>query len=755
MLRKIAFCILIAFIAVYAQVALTESRAVPKLLNYQGYLTDTLGIPVDDSLDMTFSIYTYKYFGSVLWTEDTLDVVVERGIFHALLGSVNPIPDSVFTGGTSRWLQIDVDAQTLSPRTQITAMGYAYTAMHADTAAYAIAGPGVADDDWLRGGTNDTVLFTGSYLGIARGGADNQLYGSNVFTHTNLGVGCTTGVTHENMRFATICGGEANRADSNYSSVVGGRQNIAESQYSFVGGGRGNITSAQYAKVGGGEGNSALWKWSVVGGGYGNTADYPATFVGGGEANTADGQRAVVVGGRNNHAAGDYSAVGGGDADTATGSYSVIAGGRLNKTLASYATVAGGGYNRANSYAAVAGGYFNAADGGFSFVGGGWNNVANANYAVVSGGHDNTADSSYCTISGGHNNAASYYATTICGGENDSASAPYCGVFCGYSNLAGDSYSDTGAIVCGGYDNTATNRFAVVCGGRDNTADGQGATIGGGESNSVGASAFWSTIAGGYDNSITESRATIGGGEGNVASELWATVAGGHNNTASGRNAAVGGGVDNEARGWGSVIAGGYDNYANGDYSAIPGGNGDTITANGDYSMAFGNQVYVQYPYYVVFFDENNDGCLHINRDQKVLLTYTYPIHCGADNTNGYGAFLSSGGVWTDHAFIPGEGISENLEGGQLLDKIENMTVIQWTYRETGETHISPAADQFYQAFECGSGVEEEDGVHIASLDVAGVSLRAVQELNRIIETQQAQIEALEMRIEQLEGALD
>lgn len=117
-------------------------RISPSVLSYQGYLTDTLRIPLDDTLNMTFAIFNAQTGGSELWSETQSLVPVERGVFSTLLGSVNAIPDTVFTQGTERWLELVLETtDTLSPRTRITGAAYAYTATHADTADYALATP--------------------------------------------------------------------------------------------------------------------------------------------------------------------------------------------------------------------------------------------------------------------------------------------------------------------------------------------------------------------------------------------------------------------------------------------------------------------------------------------------------------------------------------------------------------------------------------------------------------------------------------
>jgi len=117
-----------------------DARMAPRLLNYQGYLTDTLGNPITNpSLSITFRIYDAVTAGNQKWFE-TQSVAADRGIFSVLLGLLTPIPDSVFTNGPDRWLQLTVGAQILTPRTRIVSAPYAYTATYSDTAAYARAG---------------------------------------------------------------------------------------------------------------------------------------------------------------------------------------------------------------------------------------------------------------------------------------------------------------------------------------------------------------------------------------------------------------------------------------------------------------------------------------------------------------------------------------------------------------------------------------------------------------------------------------
>jgi len=81
-----------------------------------------------------------------------------------------------------------------------------FKAPYADTADYARTAPGAGDNAWVRG-TPDSVLFTIRQLGIARGDANNMLYGNYRYTHVNFGVACTTGRSTDNIPQCAIGGG--------------------------------------------------------------------------------------------------------------------------------------------------------------------------------------------------------------------------------------------------------------------------------------------------------------------------------------------------------------------------------------------------------------------------------------------------------------------------------------------------------------------------------------------------------------------
>ena len=60
---------------------------IPRLINYQGVLTDAYGKPVvDGSYVITFSLYEEPFDGTSFWTE-VLPIVTISGYFNVMLGA--------------------------------------------------------------------------------------------------------------------------------------------------------------------------------------------------------------------------------------------------------------------------------------------------------------------------------------------------------------------------------------------------------------------------------------------------------------------------------------------------------------------------------------------------------------------------------------------------------------------------------------------------------------------------------------------
>jgi len=121
------FCLLTVVCGLY-----TVSYAeIPRLLNYQGKLTDQQNKPVTDgTYSVTFMIYDVETAGVPLWTE-TQQVTVSKGIFSVLLGGVTPLN---LAFDKAYFLEIKVGTEVMSPRQRIASAAYAFRADAANQA---------------------------------------------------------------------------------------------------------------------------------------------------------------------------------------------------------------------------------------------------------------------------------------------------------------------------------------------------------------------------------------------------------------------------------------------------------------------------------------------------------------------------------------------------------------------------------------------------------------------------------------------
>jgi len=101
---------------------------VPKLINFEGKLTEIDGTPISGKKTITFRIYDSET-GPIppIWME-TREVVIDNGFYSILLGSVNGFPSSM-KFDTAYWLSVQVSGEDeMSPRYQIGAVPYAINA---------------------------------------------------------------------------------------------------------------------------------------------------------------------------------------------------------------------------------------------------------------------------------------------------------------------------------------------------------------------------------------------------------------------------------------------------------------------------------------------------------------------------------------------------------------------------------------------------------------------------------------------------
>lgn len=686
----------------------TFQASVTTAITYQGRLTEG-GAPAHGSYDLTFSLYDALAGGAQRGSQIPCDnVAVSNGLFSVDLDFGEEIFD-----GRALFLEIGVRRgpstgayTTLSPRQRVAA------------APYALALPG---------------LRTGNLAGtpnIVGGARDNGVIGS--------------------IQGGVIAGGGDAAAPNRVSASHGA-----------VGGGLGNRVGGDAATVGGGRDNEANGSRATIGGGSGNQAAGAYATVGGGAGNQAGGQAATAPGGNNNRASGDYSFAAGRNArashagafvwadstdaplESATSNQFLVraSGGaaftsdsgamlRLLPHAESPNILAGYGGNTLTS------GVKGAAIGGGGEAGS--LNQVTDHFGVVLGGAGNQAgnaggtisDAPYGTVAGGKGNRASGRAAAVGGGEFNTASV-------------------RDATVAGGYNNTASGQDAVVAGGRGNTASGEDAAVAGGMTNS--ASGLYACVGGGTLNSATAQSATVGGGNGNTASAANSTVAGGNGNGTSATYAAVGGGRLNAASGTHSTIGGGHANSASGAESMVPGGGGNK--AQGNFSLAAGRQAIAANAGAFVWADAHELD-FSSQDDNQFSVRATGGVHfvtaIDAEGNPTAGIALAAGGSsWgtpSDRA------LKENIrpaDGREVLARLSSVPISTWNYKAQDDAirHMGPMAQEFHAAFGLG-----EDDLHITTVDADGVAFAASQALYSIVQEQEAQIAALELRVAALEA---
>jgi hypothetical protein len=97
----------------------------PYTMNYQGYLTDSGGSPLNGAYDMVFRLYDAASGGTMEWgPESHKDVLVNDGLFQVTLGSNVALYPRYFD--EALYLEVQVEGTTLTPRQPLRAVPYAF-----------------------------------------------------------------------------------------------------------------------------------------------------------------------------------------------------------------------------------------------------------------------------------------------------------------------------------------------------------------------------------------------------------------------------------------------------------------------------------------------------------------------------------------------------------------------------------------------------------------------------------------------------
>src|SRR3990172_3435342 len=197
--RGVLFCIAVLAILI---TPIISYAAVPQTINFQGYLTNPGGVPVNTTVDITFKVYDVLSGGSPLWTE-TQTVTVTTGVFNVTLGAITPLPGNLFDQQT-RYLGITVagDSGEMTPRQMLTSVGYSIKTGKADTAVDADTLDGQHASAFSVSGHNHDASY------VNEGQADsvtNSMIADGAVTDAKI-----TGTISGDRIFGDIAGNAAN-----------------------------------------------------------------------------------------------------------------------------------------------------------------------------------------------------------------------------------------------------------------------------------------------------------------------------------------------------------------------------------------------------------------------------------------------------------------------------------------------------------------------------------------------------------------
>ncbi len=169
---------LLALCGLWILAASLAAAATPRVLHYEGRLTDAAGVPLAGPVTLTFTFHGAPAGGAALaGFTDTDEVTPDaQGVVSTWVGDDPglPIPALILESGEV-WLNIAVNGQSLAPRKRIASVPYA---MRADLARCLVRSFAVTDNDTVAEGDPVAILPDGT---IRRGFGTRQIPPGRVF----------------------------------------------------------------------------------------------------------------------------------------------------------------------------------------------------------------------------------------------------------------------------------------------------------------------------------------------------------------------------------------------------------------------------------------------------------------------------------------------------------------------------------------------------------------------------------------------
>lgn len=800
--------IMIILFVLISTAAAWGADAAPKLVNYQGLLTDETGQPITECVDLTFRIYDAATAGSVVWQETHTNVCPVDGRFTVVLGEGDvptPIDDAVFATA-ERWLGIAVGVEAeLAPRTRMTSMPYSQRVNTVDRASGgAIAGtveievPAVKGEDLYQGGlvvhgssADFVVISPADNIGF-RAAADN---GDDLLLFSTANNAGALQVNVSNAVKALTRSVEINPYNSVVLRATEENGDETVSLMSQPSGGSVYVNASDALKSTtrtvaispadnyvlrsteqGAEQTVAITSQETGAAVLVSSTDAAKALARTVEISPADNVVLRSIEGGSGDETVAITSGSNGATVLVTGT-DVAKGTQRSVQIDPFNNVALRVREQNNDDVLL----ISADENGAAIE----VNTSDASKALTSSvairPGDNmalqalgAAGDTLVGISTSNSEGSIVLTTSSKAGSRAVFESGRISFFSaakgdttmiitpeGIFFLGGSAKGDTTMIIGAdgsikgkrsismGLGNVNSENFSNVL-GISNSADGDSSAVLGGFLN--GALNIAAVVCGGARDTAAGNSSVVVGGSKNVTTARQSFIGGGSENRIEAAQwTVIAGGRNNSIGGTASTISGGWGNrIANGSYCAIPGGYSDTVF--GVCSMAFGEHVTTYERRNVTFFEGDSSGSLGINRDWYNGGT-DHPIHVGTNTSNGNGAYLSAGGTWTDGSSRTFKDRFQDLDGEELLAKIAALPVQSWYYRNSEERHIGPVAEDFADAFAVGAidGDGGLDNKYLSAKDVSGVALAAVKELQKKTD----QIDELNKRVAQLEALIE
>jgi len=137
-------------------VPIISATDIPKVVTYQGKITDLSGAGINDTVSIVFRMYESETGGMVLWMEGHPNVPVQKGLFNVQLGETTPL---ALPFDKSYFLELEVNSSPIMPRVAFSTAPYAFRAVYSDTAAFAYSIGETLNNIWNQYDTMQAASF--------------------------------------------------------------------------------------------------------------------------------------------------------------------------------------------------------------------------------------------------------------------------------------------------------------------------------------------------------------------------------------------------------------------------------------------------------------------------------------------------------------------------------------------------------------------------------------------------------------------